>query len=167
MQEYLGIVVRISIIYLYALAMLRLSGKRSLDSLSPMDFLVGLVLGDLFDDVIWAEIPIVQGMVAFTTIIALHILMAYLTYRSKAMHRLIESTRTEVVRMGEWVEAGLRKERTRQDEVIDQLRLQGEEKLDEIREAAWEPGGQLSVFKRRENMTAEKRDLDCLKELYG
>ena len=166
MEDLLGIAVRISIMYLYALAVLRLSGKRSVDSLSPLDFLVGIVLGDLFDDVIWAEIPLAQALVAFATIILLHMIVAYLTYRSTALHRLVESTRTEIYRMGKWIEESLAKERTRKEEALSQIRLQGEEKLKELREAAWEPGGQVSVFKREEYKPVEKCDLERLKELY-
>jgi uncharacterized membrane protein YcaP (DUF421 family) len=166
MQDLLGIVARLSIMYLYALAVLRLAGKRSLHHLSPLDFLIGLVLGDLFDDAIWAEVPLAQALVAFATVILLHIFMTYLTYRSTTVHRLVESTRTEIFHMGKWIEAGLARERTPKEEALAQIRLQGEEKLKELREAAWEPGGQISVFKREEYKPVQKRDLERLQELY-
>jgi uncharacterized membrane protein YcaP (DUF421 family) len=166
MQDLLGIALRISIMYLYALALLRLSGKRSLHHLSPLDFLIGLVLGDLFDDAIWAEVPLAQALVAFVTIVLLHIFVTYLTYRSAAAHRLVESTRTEIFRMGKWIEAGLARERTPKEEALSQMRLQGDEMFTELREAAWEPGGRLSSFKREEYEPVQKRDLERLRELY-
>ena len=62
-----GIIVRISFIYVYALALVRISGKQTLGQLTPMDFIVTLIIGDLFDNVFWAEVPVIEGIVAFTT----------------------------------------------------------------------------------------------------
>lgn len=166
MEELAGVVLRISIIYLYALAALRLSGKRSIGDLSPMDFVVALILGDLFDDVIWAEIPVPQGLVAMTTIISLHMLMSYVTYKSTRLHNLVVSTPTPVVRKGRMVKEGLRRERTPKEEVLCQLHIQGEERIGDVHAAAWEPNGEMSVTLEDEHKPVEKRDLDRLQELF-
>ena len=47
-----GIVFRVSVMYLYALALLRISGKQSVSHLTTLDFIVTLIIGDLFDDAI-------------------------------------------------------------------------------------------------------------------
>src|ERR671924_489440 len=60
-----GIIFRVSIMYLYALALVRISGKQTLGQLTPMDFVVTLIIGDLFDDVFWAEVPLIEGIVGF------------------------------------------------------------------------------------------------------
>ena len=64
-----GVIFRVSIVYLYALALVRLSGKQSISQLTAMDFVVTLIIGDLFDDVFWVEVPVLQGMVAFAVLI--------------------------------------------------------------------------------------------------
>lgn len=166
MQDLIGIVLRISILYLYVLALLRLSGKRSIGALSPLDFVVALIIGDLFDDVIWAEIPLSKGLVGLTTIFVLHGSMAYLTYRSQQIHDLVESTKTMVVRNSRFVKEGLDHERTSKDIVYAQLRLQNEENLQEVHEAFWEPNGQLSVQKKAENKPVQKKGLPQLVELF-
>lgn len=167
MQDLIGIALRISILYVYVLALLRLSGKRSLGNLSPLDFVVALVIGDLFDDVIWAEIPVAKGLVGVTTIIFLHTIMSYLTFRSQWLHTMVESTKTIVVKNSRFVEEGLALERTSKDTVYSQLRLQMEENLQEVRAASWEPSGQLSVQKKEAQKPVQKKDLPQLLDLYS
>jgi uncharacterized membrane protein YcaP (DUF421 family) len=164
MQDVLGIVIRVSVMYLYALLLLRLAGKRGIDSLTPLDFLVSLVIGDMFDDVIWAEIPLAQGLVGFTTIITLHTLVAYASWRSKRVDELVTSTPTVLIREGGFVQAGLDAERTRRETVLMELRLQGEDKPEELQQACLETGGQLSYLKREPAQPAEKRDLPALRK---
>ena len=72
-----GIALRVTIMYLYALALVRLAGKQSLGQLTGMDFVVTLIIGDLFDDVFWVEVPIVQGLVAFATVVFVHMLVTF------------------------------------------------------------------------------------------
>ena len=58
----LRIVARVAVAYVVLLVLVRLSGKRTVRQGSPSDFVVALVVGDLVDDAIWAEV----GMPAFT-----------------------------------------------------------------------------------------------------
>ena len=68
-QELIGIALRVSVMYLYVLAIMRLSGKRSLGAITPFDFVVTVIVGDMFDDVFWAEVPLSKGLVGVTTIV--------------------------------------------------------------------------------------------------
>jgi len=43
--------------YVFLLAILRASGKRTIAQGTTLDFVVALVLGDLIDDALWAEVP--------------------------------------------------------------------------------------------------------------
>jgi uncharacterized membrane protein YcaP (DUF421 family) len=162
MDEMLGIALRASVMYLYALVTLRLSGKTAVGDLTPMDFVVATTIGDLFDDVFWAEVPVAQGLVAFGTVILTHLLVGYASWKKPAINRLVASRPTVVVRYGSFVAEGLHHERTRPEEVLAALRLQGEDRVGEVRFASWEPGGELSVLKREEFEPADRRDEPAL-----
>src|SRR5512133_900580 len=95
-----GIILRVSVMYLYALALVRISGKESIGQLSSMDLVVTLIIGDLFDDVFWVEVPLVQGLVGFGTIILAHILVTYLCSRSKLVYQLVNSPARVLIRDG-------------------------------------------------------------------
>ena len=56
--------VRCVVSYLLLLMLLRGAGKRGLQQASPFDFVLAICVGDLVDDVVWAEVPISQFVVA-------------------------------------------------------------------------------------------------------
>jgi uncharacterized membrane protein YcaP (DUF421 family) len=61
--------VRCLIAYSFLLMLLRLSGKRTIQQGTSFDFVLALILGDLIDDAIWAEVPVAQFVIAATTLI--------------------------------------------------------------------------------------------------
>jgi uncharacterized membrane protein YcaP (DUF421 family) len=149
-EDLAGILLRASVIYLFMLLMLRLTGKRSIDTLSPMDFILGLVLGDTVDDLLWNEITMADGLTAIVTVLGLHVLLALATSRSRALNALISSLPTPVVKNGRFLQAGLDRERTRRDEVEADLRQHGEDSLKNVLFAQWEAGGRLSLQRKKE-----------------
>ena len=154
-----GIVFRVSVMYLYALLLVRISGKQTLGQLTPMDFIVTLIIGDLFDDIFWVEVPIVQGMVGFATIILVHILVTFVTSRNKSIYWMLASPARALVEQGRLVQKSLQLERIRPEDVQFELRLKGEEHMREVEKARLEPSGQVSVIKRPDNKPAQKKDL--------
>jgi uncharacterized membrane protein YcaP (DUF421 family) len=158
-----GIVFRVSVMYLYALALVRISGKQSLGQLTPMDFVVTLIIGDLFDDVFWAEVSLLQGMVGFATIILVHILVTFLSSRSTFVHRLIASPARMLIENGKLVQENLQHEWLRPETVQFELRLKGEEHLKDVNEARLEPKGKLSVLNTPANKPVQKKDKHLLR----
>jgi uncharacterized membrane protein YcaP (DUF421 family) len=70
--------------YLILLFLLRVAGKRTVKQVSTFDFVLALIVGDLIDDAIWAEVPIAQFVVASATLLLMKLLM---TLRSTAATR--------------------------------------------------------------------------------
>jgi uncharacterized membrane protein YcaP (DUF421 family) len=153
-----GIIFRVSIMYLYALALVRISGKQSLGQLTPMDFIVTLIIGDLFDDVFWADVPLMQGMVGFATIVLVHMLVTFVTSRNKAIYWRIASPARPLIENGRLMLKNLQLERIRAEDVQFELRLKGEEHMSEVKEARLEPSGQVSVIKDLSNKPVPKKD---------
>ena len=166
MEEYLGIALRVSIMYIYALVLLRLAGKRSIADLTVMDFVVVNILGNLIGHLYWTTTPLSEGLTAMATIVFVHTLVAYLEHRSDTVHFLAASDKTVVVKNGRFEHAGLKRERTSKEEVYAELRLKGEDRLEEVREASWEPDGHLSVLKKEPYKEVQKRDKKKLQELF-
>lgn len=156
--DLVGIALRISIMYVYAVALLRISGKQSVYHLTAMDFIVTLIIGDLFDDVFWADVPLMQGMVAFAAIILVHILVTYLSSRNPFIHRLMSSPASPVIEHGKLVQENLQRERMRPQTIQFELRLRGEEHPRDVKKAWLEPNGQVSVLKRSSSKPIQKKD---------
>jgi uncharacterized membrane protein YcaP (DUF421 family) len=153
-----GIILRVSVMYLYALALVRIAGKQSLGQLTGMDFVVTLIIGDLFDDVFWVEVPIAQGMVAFAVVVLTHMLFTFISSRSIRFYRLVTPPERLVVEDGRLVQKSLQLERMRPEDVQADLRIEGEEHVREIKQAWLEPGGQVSVVKNPESKPVPKKE---------
>jgi uncharacterized membrane protein YcaP (DUF421 family) len=153
-----GITLRVSIMYLYALTLARISGKQSLGQLTPMDFVVTLIIGDLFDDVFWTEVPVVEGLVAFASLIFLHMFVTLVSSRNKTIYWLLASPARVLVRDGRLVLENLQREWIRPETVQFELRLNGEEHLKEVKATKLEPSGQMSVLNADESKPLQKKD---------
>lgn len=158
-----GIIFRVSIMYLYALALVRISGKQSLGQLTAMDFVVTLIIGDLFDDVFWVEVPIVQGLVAFAVIVLMHMLVTFLSSRSVSFYRLVTSPARLMIKDGKLVLKNLHREWLHPETLQSDIRMKGEEHLKEIKEAWVESSGKVSVIKEPGSKPIQKKD----KRLFG
>jgi uncharacterized membrane protein YcaP (DUF421 family) len=65
----LRIVLRALFAYVVLLVLLRLAGKRTVHHASAFDFVLAIAIGDLVDNAIWAEVPLVEFCVAATTLL--------------------------------------------------------------------------------------------------
>lgn len=68
----LRIAVRAAFGFLFTVAAVRLSGKRTVKQGDATSFVVALIIGDMFDDLFWAEVPAAQFVVGVGTLILLH-----------------------------------------------------------------------------------------------
>jgi uncharacterized membrane protein YcaP (DUF421 family) len=78
------IVARVVFAYVVLLIMVRVSGKRTVRHASPFDFTLSLVLGDMVDDLLWAEVDASVFVVAVGVLVTVHIAVALLRMRAVA-----------------------------------------------------------------------------------
>ena len=160
MDQVLGLLVRATATYLFLLILLRISGKRTVHEGTPFDFVIALVLGDFPDDIIWGEVPVAQGLVAMGTVMTVHLCVVYASYLSLRFDRLVGSGPTPVIRAGRPLPHGLRSERMNRGDLDVHLRLHGREHPRDVRDAAIEQTGEMSVLLTDEARPARRRDLE-------
>jgi len=71
----LRILVRVVFGYVVLLVLVRLSGKRAVKQSNPFDFTLALILGDMVDDLVWAEVPAAAFVVAASVLMTVHLAM--------------------------------------------------------------------------------------------
>jgi uncharacterized membrane protein YcaP (DUF421 family) len=81
----LRIAVRSIFAFVFLLLVVRVSGKRTVKQGSPFEFTLALILGDMFDDAVWAEVAMSQFVVACGVLMGSHIMVDYLRCRSGSM----------------------------------------------------------------------------------
>jgi uncharacterized membrane protein YcaP (DUF421 family) len=157
-----SILLRVTVMYVLALVLIRLLGKQSIGELSTIDFVVITILGDPFDSVIFSEVTLAEGVVAFSTVALLHILVTFLTSRSNTFFRIVAAPPRLLIENGMVQGNALAIERQRPEILAAEMRMNGEDQLQDVREARLESNGKLSVLKKPSSQTAQKQDLKRL-----
>lgn len=147
--------------YLFLLVLMRASGKRSISQSSAFDFVMALILGDLIDDLLWAEVGLAQFVVAAGTLVVVETTVATAQARSRALHAWITGEPLVVLRGGQPVRDALRRARVREEDLAAHLRLHGVERegWDDLRQALLEAGGAVSIEKTGPAREVERLDL--------
>ena len=76
------IAVRALAAYIYLAVTTRASGKRVISQATPFDFVIALILGDLVDDALWAEVPMSVFLVASGSLFLVHFACDVARYRA-------------------------------------------------------------------------------------
>jgi uncharacterized membrane protein YcaP (DUF421 family) len=77
-MELSHILIRAVSAYIILLALMRISGKRTIFQTSVFDLVITLILGDMIDDFIWAEVGGAQFVAGVSSIFITHALLSWL-----------------------------------------------------------------------------------------
>jgi uncharacterized membrane protein YcaP (DUF421 family) len=143
------ILFRTTWMYVWALLVTRLTGKRAVGDLSSFDYIIVIAIGSSTGDPMFMpDIPLLHGMLVLTVVMLLERLVTTISRHWGRFERVVESTPTPLVRDGTLLEESLARERMTEGELMSMLRLAGVRDLGEVERAWLEPSGQLSLFKR-------------------
>ena len=161
------IAVRALVAYVYLLVTTRASGKRVVGQATPFDLLVSLILGDLIDDALWAEVSMVKFGAGAGTIFLCDLVVKFFAYRSDAFEHLVNGKPAVVLRDGVEDRAALRGEQLNDGDLAHLLRLQGVRERAEVHVAFVERDHEVSVIRRPGAEPAQKQDAPRVREMIG
>lgn len=143
-------VIRGICVYVFLLLILRISGKRSLSSMTPFDFVLMLILSEtvqqaMIDD----DRSMTNAMLLVMTIIGLDIMLSLLKSKFPAFGRAMDSTPVVIMKEGALVRSSMNAERVEEEDILAAARAQeGISRLDEIDYAVVEQNGSITVIPR-------------------
>ena len=145
----MDIVLRAAAAFVFIFVLLRVTGRRELSTLEPFDLILLVVIGDLVQQGVTQSDMSFTGLVlAVGTFTILAVATSWLSYRFKAMRKVLEAAPLVVVEHGKPVEHNMRAERLTLEEVAEAARLQQVASLDDVEWAIIEPTGQISIIPR-------------------
>jgi uncharacterized membrane protein YcaP (DUF421 family) len=158
------IAIRAFLVYLLLLGLIRLSGKRTVAEGTPFAFVLALILGDLIDDGLWAEVPAAQFVAAAGTLAIVHLLVSWATSRSEGLDRLVSGEPAPILRDGRRDRAGLRGEQMSDKELACEVRHYGLEPDGwvQVQTAHIEASGRVSLLKTAWARPVQRRDADAV-----
>ena len=138
-----------AMVYVFLLVMLRITGKRQTGQLAPFDLVLLLVLSNAVQNSMnGGDNSVVGGVISATTLIALHYIVAWLTYKSKAVEAWIEGTPRRLIHNGVLDDTVMRRELLTYHELQAALRAAGCTDITHVHTATLENNGQITVALR-------------------
>ena len=94
-------IVRPFIVYLFLIVGLRLAGKRELAQLNPFDLVLLLTISNTVQNAIIGEDNSVSGgLIGAATLLAMNYLVAWASFKSRRLERLVEGDSTTLIEHG-------------------------------------------------------------------
>ena len=152
--------IRTIILYLILIIGLRLTGKRQIGELEPVELVLTLLLSDLASVPMQDfGIPLLNGLVPILTLLSLSTLFSYFSLRSVRFRSLVCGEPAIIIRDGKLLQNVMRHNRLTLDELLEELRGQGVCDIDDVKYAILETSGQLSVLLRSDCQPITARQL--------
>lgn len=142
-------VLRAVVVYVFLLALLRITGKRQVGQLAPFDLVLLLVLSNAVQNSMNAgDTSLVGGLISAAALIALNFVVGYLTTRSRRIERLVDGEPAVLIRDGKLFETVMRRAQITEHELHAALRHAGCREVSEVSLAILEINGGISVIQR-------------------
>ena len=142
-------VLRGIIIYVFLIALLRLTGKRQVGQLAPFDLVLLLVLSNAVQNAMnGGDNSVIGGMISAVTLVGVNWIVGVLTYRSKKLEALVEGRPDVLIRDGKLFRQTLENAKLTRHELMTALREAGCASIEEVRAALLENDGSISVIPR-------------------
>lgn len=156
----LDFVLRAAIMYIMALVMIRLLGKRALGELGPFDFVVMTGVGHTVVSVaLDKSIPYYEGIIILGTLAGMEYLMGFLALKNQTLSNIIVGKPVVLIDNGRIIKENLSREKFNVDDLMQELRKQGVRDLDEVERGILESCGGFSVILKDEDEPVTRRDL--------
>lgn len=155
--------------YVSLVIVLRISGKRTLSKLNAFDLVVTVALGSCLATVLLSkDTSWLQGVTAFSVLVGMQYLVAWLSLRSRWISRIVKSSPKLVYYRGEMLEGALRDERLTVEEVFAAMRNNGVSSVSSVSAVVLESDGSLSVLSgSTEETTTLGREIDVPARAHG
>lgn len=134
--------------YVALVAILRISGKRTLTKLNAFDLVVTVALGSTLATVLLSnQVALLEGILALALLIFLQFAITWLSVRSPRFRSIVKSEPTLLLRQGQFLDSALRAQRITRDEVMAALRTSGVADAAQVAAVILETDGSLSVIR--------------------
>lgn len=135
--------------YVALIAMLRISGKRTLAKMNAFDLVVTVALGSTLATVLLtSNVALLEGLLGLALLVLMQFIIASLSARFGLVERLAKSSPRMLLVNGRIDHDALRRERVTRDEVLAAVRSAGSGDLADIAAVVLETNGTLSVIER-------------------
>jgi uncharacterized membrane protein YcaP (DUF421 family) len=145
-------IIRPLIVYVFLLVAFRVFGKRQLGQLTPFDLIVLLTISNVVQNaMIGNDNSLSGGLIGASTILVANFALAYVTYRSRRVERIVEGSPTLLIQNGTMLPENMKKELISEEELRRALVRNGidpETDLASLKRVELDPDGQITILRK-------------------
>ena len=135
--------------YAALVALLRISGKRTLSKMNAFDLIVTVALGSTLATVVLSkDIALLEGVLAFGVLVILQFVVTWSAERWPVVEGLVKSEPRLLFRDGKFVESAMRGERVTHEEAQAAMRQSGLGSIADVSAMILETDGTISVIRK-------------------
>lgn len=151
----MDIVLRATGMFIVVYLLLRLLGKRELGQMTPFEFVVLVVMGDLIQQgVTQTDYSLTGATLAIATFAFWGVVLSWMSYLWPRAEGVLEGEPRVLVRSGELLRDNLKRDRLTQREVESEMRQAGIATMADVAWAILEPNGKISFIRRSDEPSA-------------
>lgn len=145
--------------YVTLVALLRISGRRTLAKMNAFDMVVTVALGSVLASIILSKgVTLFQGALALALLIGMQYAVTWSSVRVGWVRRMVTGEPALLFYQGQSLPGALRQSRVTQDELQAAVRASGLIDMSEVQAVVLETDGSFSVMSN--NVTPERSSLD-------
>ncbi|MBD3250065.1 MAG: DUF421 domain-containing protein [Candidatus Pacebacteria bacterium] len=154
----LEIVFRTAILYIMAMLLLRLLGKRGMSQLTPFEQVIIIALGSAIGDpMFYPGVSLLYSFLVVLVVVVVHHLVAAGIERFDWFKVFVEGRPTQLIRDGQIIKKHLDQQRINERELMRALRQEGIENTGQVKRAYLETSGKISLFRFESGQTVAGR----------
>lgn len=158
--SYLQIAVETIITFFVLLILTRILGKKQLSHLTFFNYVTGITVGSIAANMVILETgSYIKELTSLVIWGALTILVEYISLKSSKLRIILDGEPTILIKKGVINKKALSSKRINIDDLTMMIRQQSAFSINEIEYAILEPNGALSVFKKPQYQSAQKKDI--------
>jgi len=138
---------RAFVVFIAGIALLRISGRRSLGMKMPFDYVILFLLGALLTRGITGAAPFLSTLCASLTLVVLHRLCGWIGLYSNTFGLLVKGSSKILYKNGEFVDGHMKECAISKNDLTEAIRLKsGLDSIDQIEKAYVERNGEISII---------------------
>lgn len=146
-EEYLSIILRSVVVYLYIVIAIRLFGKKEIAQLSVIDLVFILLISNSVQNaMVGPSTSLEGGLIAAASLFLVNFILKNIMYRSKKASELIQGHAIMLVYGGKVMTQNLERARVSTDELEEAIREHGVKGIKDVNLAVLEVDGNISVL---------------------
>lgn len=140
------------VVFLIALILIRISGRRSFGMRTALDNIIVVLLGAVLSRAVVGASPFVPNIVACTFIVIIHRLLGFLVTKSTSIARIVEGKKILLFENGRFIDDKLSRALVSEEDALQGVRKSAlTEDLNDIDKIYMERNGEISAIRKKKS----------------